>query len=176
VYPWADARKRSGRASRTQRFIDSCLSQYPGSYITGDGGFRGEDGYVYVMGRTDDVINVAGRRLTGQPRRCRGVRSSASMTRPKGEVPRRFVVLKAGIDTDPDQVSPELAGLVRAQIGAIAALRRVDVVAALPKTRSGKTLRKTSRGIASGHASEPVPSAIDDVAALDAMRPVLREA
>jgi propionyl-CoA synthetase len=94
----------------------------------------------------------------------------------KGEVPRRFVVLKAGIDTDPDQVSPELAGLVRAQIGAIAALRRVDVVAALPKTRSGKTLRKTMRGIASGHASEPVPSAIDDVAALDAMRPVLREA
>jgi propionyl-CoA synthetase len=86
------------------------------------------------------------------------------------------VALKAGIDADPDQVSPELVGLVRAQIGVIAALRRVDVVAALPKTRSGKILRKTMRDIASGNASEPVPSAIDEVAALDAMRPVLREA
>ena len=73
-------------------------------------------------------------------------------------------------------MSAGLAGLVRAQIGAIAALRRVDVAAALPKTRSGKILRKTMRGIASGNASEPVPSTIDDVADLDAMRPVVREA
>ena len=85
------------------------------------------------------------------------------------------MVLKAGIDADPGQVSAGLAGLVRAQIGAIAALRRADVTAALPKTRSGKTLRKTKRGIASGNASEPAPTAIDDVAALDAMRPVPRE-
>jgi len=167
-----------------QRFIDSYLSQYPGSYITGDGGFRGEDGYVYVMGRIDDVINVAGHRLsTGEMEEILASHAAVAECAVigvhdplKGEVPRGFVVLKAGIDADPDQVSAELVGLVRAQIGAIAALRRVDVVAALPKTRSGKILRKTMRGIANGNASEPVPSTIDDIAALDAMRPVLREA
>ena len=167
-----------------QRFVDSYLSHYdPGSYITGDGGFRDEDGYVYVMGRTDDVINVAGHRLsTGEMEEILASHPAVAECAVigvhdplKGEVPRGFVVLKAGIDADPDQVSAELAGLVRAQIGAIAALRRVDVVAALPKTRSGKILRKTMRGIANGNASEPVPSTIDDVTALDAMRPVLQE-
>ena len=168
-----------------QRFIDSYLSHYnPDSYITGDGGFRDEDGYVDVMGRTDDVINVAGHRLsTGEMEQILASHAAVAECAVigvhdplKGEVPRGFVVLKAGIDADPGQVSAELAGLVRAQIGAIAALRRVDVVAALPKTRSGKILRKTMRGIANGNASEPVPSTIDDIAALDAMRPVLREA
>ncbi len=167
-----------------QRFTGACLSQYPGSYITGDGGFRGEDGYVYVTGRTGDVINVAGHRLsTGEMEEIPASHAAVAECAVtgvhdplKGEVPRGFMVLKAGIDADPGQVSAGLAGLVRAQIGAIAALRRVDVGAALPKTRSGKILRKTMRGIASGNASEPVPSTIDDVAALDAMRPVLREA
>jgi propionyl-CoA synthetase len=92
----------------------------------------------------------------------------------KGQIPRGFVVLKAGIDTDPDVLSAELIGLVRAQIGAVAALRRVDVVAALPKTRSGKILRKTMRGIADGQ-DEPVPSTIEDPAVLDALRPVLTD-
>jgi propionyl-CoA synthetase len=87
-----------------------------------------------------------------------------------------LVVLKAGIDADPGQVSAELVGLVRAQMSAVAALRRVDVVVAPPKIRSGKILRKTMRGIANGNANEPVPSTIDDIATLDAMRPVLREA
>jgi len=168
-----------------QRFIDSYLSHYnPDSYITGDGGFRDEDGYVDVMGRTDDVINVAGHRLsTGEMEQILASHAAVAECAVigvhdplKGEVPRGFVVLKAGIDADPGQVSAELAGLVRAQIGAIAGLRRVDVVAALPKTRSGKILRKTMRGIANGNASEPVPSTIDDVAALDAMRPVLWQA
>jgi propionyl-CoA synthetase len=169
-----------------QRFIGSCLSQDPGSYITyitGDGGFPGEDGYVYVTGRTDDVINVAGCRLSaGEMEEIPASHAAVAVCAVtgvhdplKGQVP-RGVVLKAGIDADPGQVSAGLAGLVRAQIGAIAALRRVDVVAAPPKTRSGKILRKTMRGIASGNASEPVPSTIEDVAALDAMRPVLREA
>jgi len=166
-----------------QRFIDSYLSQRADSYITGDGGFCDEDGYVYVMGRTDDVINVAGHRLsTGE---MEGILASHAAVAEcavigvhdplKGEVPRGFVVLKAGTDADPGQVRTELVDLVRAQIGAIAALRRVDVVAALPKTRSGKILRKTMRGIANGNADEPVPSTIDDVAALDAIRPILRE-
>ena len=168
-----------------QRFIDSYLSHYnPDSYITGDGGFRDEDGYVDVMGRTDDVINVAGHRLsTGEMEEILASHAAVAECAVigvhdplKGEVPRGFVVLKAGIDADPGQVSAELADLVRAQIGAIAGLRRVDVVAALPKTRSGKILRKTMRGIANGNASEPVPSTIDDVAALDAMRPVLWQA
>ena len=137
-----------------------------------------------MTGRTGDVTNVAGRRLSAGemeeiPASHAAVAECAvtSVRDPlTGEVPRGFVVLKAGIDADPGQVSAGLAGLVRAQIGAIAALRRADVAAALPKTRPGKILRKTLRCIASGHASKPAPSAIDDVAAPEAMRPVPREA
>ena len=165
-----------------QRFIDSYLSQHPGSYTTGDGGFRDEDGYVYVMGRTDDVINVAGHRLsTGEMEEILASHAAVAecavigVDDPlKGQVPRGFVVLKAGAGTEPDVLSAELVALVRAQIGAVAALRRVDVVAALPKTRSGKILRKTMRGIANGNACEAVPSTIDDITALDAVRPILR--
>ena len=165
-----------------ERFIESYLVQHPGSYITGDGGFRDEDGYVYVMGRTDDVINVAGHRLsTGEMEEILASHPAVAecavigVNDPlKGQIPRGFVVLKAGIETDPDVVSAELVDLVRAQIGAVAALRRIDVVVALPKTRSGKILRKTMRGIADGNNNEPVPSTIEDPAALDAMRPVLR--
>ena len=135
------------------------------------------------MGRTDDVINVAGHRLsTGEMEEVLASHAAVAECAVigvhdpvKGEVPRGFVVLKVGTDADPGQVSAELSGLVRAQIGAIAAQHRADVVPALPKTRSGKKLRKTMRGIANGNASEPVPSTIDDIAALDAMRPVLRE-
>jgi propionyl-CoA synthetase len=165
-----------------QRFIDSYLVQHPGAYLTGDGGYRDEDGYVYVMGRTDDVINVAGHRLsTGEMEEilashpavaeCAvvGVRDPL-----KGQIPRGFAVLKAGADIDPGVLNAELIDLVRAQIGAVAALRRVDVVAALPKTRSGKILRKTMRGIADGQ-DEPVPSTIEDPAVLDALRPVLTD-
>ena len=165
-----------------ERFIESYLVQHPGSYITGDGGFRDEEGYVFVMGRTDDVINVAGHRLsTGEMEEILASHPAVAecavigVNDPlKGQVPRGFVVLKAGIDTDPDVVSAELVGLVRARIGAVAALRRIDVVTALPKTRSGKILRKTMRGIADGNKDEPVPSTIEDPAALDALRPVLR--
>jgi propionyl-CoA synthetase len=165
-----------------QRFIDSYLVQYPGSYITGDGGFRDEDGYVYVMGRTDDVINVAGHRLsTGEMEEILASHPAVAecavigVNDPlKGQIPRGFVVLKAGVETDPDVLSVELVELVRAQIGAVAALRKVDVVAGLPKTRSGKILRKTMRGIADGNENEAVPSTIDDVATLDALRPTLR--
>jgi propionyl-CoA synthetase len=163
-----------------QRFIDSYLVQHPGTYLTGDGGFRDEDGYVYVMGRTDDVINVAGHRLsTGEMEEILASHPAVAECAVigvhdplKGQVPRGLVVLKAGADIDPHALSAELVGLVRARIGAVAALRRVDVVAALPKTRSGKILRKTMRGIADGQ-DEPVPSTIEDPAVLNALRPVL---
>jgi propionyl-CoA synthetase len=163
-----------------ERFVGSYMTQHPGFYITGDGGFRDEDGYLYVMGRIDDVINVAGHRLsTGQMEEvlashpavaeCAviGVQDSV-----KGQIPRGFVVLKAGVSAEPDALSAELVALIRDRIGAVAALRRVDVVAGLPKTRSGKILRKTMRGIADG-ADEQVPSTIEDPAVLDALRPVL---
>ena len=90
----------------------------------------------------------------------------------KGQVPRGLVVLKSGSGADPAAVRTELIQLIRDKIGPVAALRQVDVVAALPKTRSGKILRKTMRGIADGN-DEPVPSTIEDLAALDALRPLL---
>jgi propionyl-CoA synthetase len=163
-----------------KRFIDSYMSQHGDAYITGDGGYRDTDGYLYVMGRTDDVINVAGHRLStgemeeilaGHPAvaECAVIGVHDEL---KGQVPRGFAVLKAGVTTDPDTVAAELVQLVRDQIGAVAALRRVDVVAALPKTRSGKILRRTMRGIADGHEEAP-PSTIEDPAVLDALRPVL---
>src|SRR6266581_157287 len=163
-----------------ERFVGSYMTQHPGFYITGDGGYRDEDGYLYVMGRIDDVINVAGHRLsTGQMEEvlashpavaeCAVIGVQDSF---KGQIPRGFVVLKAGVSAEPDALSAELVTLIRDRIGPVAALRRVDVVAALPKTRSGKILRKTMRGIADG-ADEPVPSTIEDPAVLDALRPVL---
>jgi propionyl-CoA synthetase len=90
----------------------------------------------------------------------------------KGQIPRGFVVLKAGVSRDEDELRAELVQLVRSRIGAVASLKDVAVVAALPKTRSGKILRKTMRGIADG-ADEPVPSTIENADVLDAMRPVL---
>ena len=163
-----------------QRFIDSYLSAYPGCYLTGDGGYVDADGYLFVMGRTDDVINVAGHRLsTGEMEEVLASHSAVAECAVigvsdaiKGQVPRAFVVLKAGAGADPDALRAELVELVRDQIGPVAALRQVDVVPALPKTRSGKILRKTMRGIAEGR-DEPVPSTIDDPTALDALRPLL---
>jgi len=165
-----------------QRFIDSYLSQHGGAYVTGDGGYRDADGYLYVMGRTDDVINVAGHRLsTGEMEEILASHPAVAECAVigvhdalKGQVPRGFAVLKAGVTTDPDTVAAELVQLVRDQIGAVAALRRVDVVAALPKTRSGKILRRTMRGIADGQ-EEPPPSTIEDPAVLTALRPVLTD-
>jgi propionyl-CoA synthetase len=163
-----------------QRFTGSYLSAYPGCYLTGDGGYVDTDGYLFVMGRTDDVINVAGHRLsTGEMEEVLASHPAVAecavigVSDPvKGQVPRAFVVLKAGAGAGPDALRAELVELVRDQIGPVAALRQVDVVPALPKTRSGKILRKTMRGIAEGR-DEPVPSTIDDPAALDALRPLL---
>jgi propionyl-CoA synthetase len=163
------------------RFIAAYLSRYPGRYLTGDGGFRDIDGYLYVMGRTDDVINVAGHRLsTGQMEEVLASHPAVAECAVfgthdelKGETPRGFVVLKAGVEAEPDVLTADLGRMIRERIGAIATMSRIDIVPALPKTRSGKILRKTMRGIANGN-SEPVPSTIEDAGVLDQLRPILR--
>ncbi|MGW4170247.1 propionyl-CoA synthetase [Streptomyces chartreusis] len=162
------------------RFVASYLSAYDGYYLTGDSGHIDEDGYVYVMGRTDDVINVAGHRLsTGSMEEALAAHPDVAECAVigvadalKGQVPRGFVVLKAGTDRDPKEVEAELVRLVRERIGAVASLKEVAVVAALPKTRSGKILRKTMRGIADGH-DEPIPSTVDDPSVIETLRPLL---
>jgi len=164
-----------------ERYVSSYMSAFPGWYLTGDGGFKDGDGYVYVMGRTDDVINVAGHRLsTGSMEAVLAQHPAVAECavvgvhdQLKGQVPRGFVVLKAGLDVDPEQLRSELVASVRAQIGAVAALRDIDVVKALPKTRSGKILRKTMREIADGK-NPAVPSTIEDASVLDALAVVLR--
>ncbi|HEX2399534.1 MAG TPA: propionyl-CoA synthetase [Mycobacterium sp.] len=161
------------------RYEASYLCEHPGYYLTGDGGYVDEDGYLYVMGRIDDVINVAGHRLsTGSIEAVLAAHPAVAecavigvADEIKGQVPRGFVVLKAGASAE--GLADELVQLVRDEIGAVACLRLVDVVPALPKTRSGKILRKTMRGIAHGK-DEPVPSTIEDAAVLDALKPILR--
>jgi propionyl-CoA synthetase len=163
-----------------ERFVSSYLSAFDGYYLSGDGGYLDEDGYLFVMGRTDDVINVAGHRLsTGSMEavlaehpdvaECAVIGVADPM---KGQVPRGFVVLKSGVDRDPDDIARELVAKVRDEIGAVAAFRDVAVVGGLPKTRSGKILRKTMREIADGKDAK-VPSTIEDPGVLDTMRPVL---
>jgi propionyl-CoA synthetase len=161
-----------------ERYVASYLSEHPGYYLTGDGGRFDEDGYLFVMGRIDDVINVAGHRLST------GAIEEVLATHPavaecavigvpdeiKGQAPRGLVVLKAGASSE--GLANELVALVRAEIGAVASFRLVDVVPALPKTRSGKILRKTLRGIVEGR-DDPVPSTIEDASVLDVLRPIL---
>jgi propionyl-CoA synthetase len=164
-----------------QRYIDNYLSQYDGYYLTGDSGYRDDDGYLFVMGRTDDVINVAGHRLsTGSMEAVLAAHPAVAECAVigvhdalKGQLPRGLVVLKAGVDIPEEVLREELVAAVRRDIGPVAAFRDVSVVDGLPKTRSGKILRKTMRGIADGR-NEPVPSTIEDPAVLDALRPVLR--
>ena len=160
------------------RFVSSYLSEHPGNYLTGDGGFIDSDGYLFVMGRIDDVINVAGHRLsTGAIEAVLAAHPAVAecavigvADEIKGQVPRGLVVLKAGASAD--GLHEELVAAVRDEIGAVACFHQVDVVAALPKTRSGKILRKTMRGIAHGR-DEPVPSTIEDLSVLDALRAIL---
>ena len=166
------------------RFEASYLCEHPGYYLTGDGGHLDEDGYLFVMGRIDDVINVAGHRLsTGAIEAVLAAHPAVAecavigvADEIKGQVPRGLVVLKAGALQSglADGLAEALVASVRAEIGPVACFSRVDVVAALPKTRSGKILRKTMRGIAAGR-DEPVPSTIEDPAVLDALTPVLRD-
>ena len=164
-----------------QRYIDSYLSVFPGRYASGDGGYVDEDGYVYIMGRTDDVINVAGHRLsTGS---LEAVVATHNMVAEcavigvadaiKGQIPKAFVVLKSGAQVDAEELRKEIVALVRKEVGPVAALNEVVVVPGLPKTRSGKVLRKTMRGIADGKQVD-IPSTIEDASILDLLRPLLR--
>ena len=165
------------------RYVSSYLSAYPGYYLTGDGGYLDEDGYLYVMGRTDDVLNVAGHRLsTGSLEAALAGHEAVAECAVigvhddlKGQVPRALVVLKAGVDAeaDGDRIKRELVARVRAEVGAVAALHQVDIVAGLPKTRSGKILRKTMRELADGKAAV-VPATIEDASVLEVLTPVLR--
>jgi propionyl-CoA synthetase len=166
-----------------ERFVESYMKAFDGYYLTGDGGRIDADGYVYVMGRTDDVINVAGHRLsTGgmeevlaahpDVAECAVIGVADPM---KGQIPRGFVVLKSGVQRDEGDLAAELVQMVREQVGAVASLKDVAVVAALPKTRSGKILRKTMREIADGNQA-PVPATIESADVLDALRPILRRA
>jgi propionyl-CoA synthetase len=166
-----------------EEFIESYLRDYPGFYATGDGGYVDGDGYVYVMGRVDDVINVAGHRLsTGRMEEviaqhpdiaeCAVVGIADEI---KGQVPLGLVVLTAGASASPDELANELRAMVREQIGAIASFRQVVVVPRLPKTRSGKILRSTIGKIADGRPFG-VPPTIDDPASLEEIRQILRPA
>jgi propionyl-CoA synthetase len=142
--------------------------------VTGDGGFIDEDGYVFIMGRIDDVINVAGHRLsTGSMEEIIAKHKDVAecavlgvIDQLKGQIPMGFVVLKAGVDRNHDEIIEELVAMVRNEIGAVASFRQCVIVRALPKTRSGKTLRGTIRKIADGE-DYVVPSTIEDVSVLD---------
>jgi propionyl-CoA synthetase len=159
-----------------KRYLDY-MTEVPGYYLTGDGGFIDEDGYVFIMGRIDDVINVAGHRLsTGSMEEIISKHQSiaecavlGTNDQLKGEVPIGFAVLKAGVDRNPDDITKELVEMVRNQLGAVASFKSVSIVRALPKTRSGKTLRGTIRKIANGQ-DYVVPSTIDDPSVLDVIK------
>jgi propionyl-CoA synthetase len=152
-----------------QKYKESYLDMYPGYYFTGDGGYIDEDGYVYIMGRVDDVINVAGHRLST------GAMEEVISTHPdvaecavigaaddfKGQLPLGFVVLKEGVTKGADAILSELVSMIRDRIGAVAAFKQAVIVKRLPKTRSGKILRATMRKIADGQ-EFTVPATIDD--------------
>jgi propionyl-CoA synthetase len=151
----------------------SYLARFPGHYLTGDAGYRDEDGYVYIMSRVDDIINVAGHRLStggmeevlaGHPdvAECAVVGVADDL---KGEIPIGFVVTKAGVERPDADIARELVERVRQNIGPVAAFKTALVVKRLPKTRSGKILRGTMKKIADG-TEYGVPATIDDPAIL----------
>jgi len=163
------------------RFEEAYLERYPGYYLTGDAGYIDEEGYIFVMSRIDDIINVAGHRLStgaieevlaGHPdvAEC-AVLGVADPV--KGEVPMGLVVLKAGVDRSEETIREELVAKVRNEVGPVAAFRLVAVVSRLPKTRSGKILRGTVKRIAD---DEPytVPATIDDPAILEEIARALK--
>ncbi|MBT2250694.1 AMP-binding protein [Arthrobacter sp. BHU FT2] len=164
-----------------ERFVSSYLRAFEGRYATGDSGYKDSDGYVYVMGRTDDIINVAGHRLsTGAMEQVIGRHPAVAecavigLADPlKGQRPGGYVVLKSGVDLPEDVLAAELVAMVRRDIGAVADFKHVTVVEALPKTRSGKILRKTMRQIADG-GEYTVPSTIEDAGVIDQLLGTLR--
>ncbi|MEJ2034765.1 MAG: AMP-binding protein, partial [Maritimibacter sp.] len=163
-----------------ERFKKSYLNTFPGYYETGDAGYKDEDGYLYIMARTDDVINVAGHRLST------GAMEEVLASHPdvaecavigvgddlKGQIPLGFLCLNAGSTRDNAEVVAECVKLVRDQIGPVAAFKAAVVVDRLPKTRSGKILRGTMVSIADGKEFK-MPATIDDPAILDEIRDAL---
>jgi len=155
-------------------YVKTYFSAYPGYYLTSDAGFIDKDGYLWIMGRTDDIINIAGHRLsTGAMEEVLASHPDvaecavAGVHDPvKGQVPLGFVVLKAGVNRTRQEIEPELVRMVRQKIGPIASFKAAAVVKRLPKTRSGKILRGTIKKIADGTAYT-VPATIDDPAILD---------
>lgn len=163
-----------------ERFQAGYLNKFPGYYFSGDGGYKDEDGYIYITGRVDDVINVAGHRLSTAEMEeivashhsvaeCAVIGINDEL---KGQIPLALVVTKLGEEIEHFQLQHEVVKLVREQIGAVASLRDVVVVNRLPKTRSGKILRKLLRSIADGDQFQ-VPSTIDDEAIIDEVKEVL---
>ena len=158
------------------------LETYPGYYLSGDAGYKDEDGYVWIMSRIDDIINVAGHRLsTGAMEEvlashpdvaeCAVIGAADEL---KGELPLGLVVLKAGVNRPSEQIVKEIVSLVREKIGPVAAFKQAQVVKRLPKTRSGKILRGTMRKIADGELYV-IPSTIDDPSTLNEIEEVLRK-
>jgi propionyl-CoA synthetase len=162
-------------------YISSYLAEYPGFYKTADAGYVDEDGYFYVMSRTDDIINVAGHRLsTGgmeevvashqDVAECAVIGVADQL---KGQVPLGFAVLNAGVNRPDQEICGEIVQLVRDTIGPVAAFKTVTVVARLPKTRSGKVLRGTMRKIADSETYR-MPPTIDDPVILDEISDALK--
>jgi propionyl-CoA synthetase len=156
-----------------ERYRQAYLDEFPGYYKTADAGYIDDDGYVYVMARTDDIINVAGHRLsTGAMEEvlashqdvaeCAVIGVADNL---KGQLPLGFLVLKSGVNRPPEDIVSEVVAMVRDRIGPVASFKTATVVARLPKTRSGKILRGTMRRIADGE-SYAMPATIDDPAIL----------
>jgi len=164
-----------------QRFKLGYLNTFPGYYLTGDGGYIDDDGYLFIMGRTDDVINVAGHRLsTGEMEEIVSAHPDVAECAVfgvhdalKGQVPLALVIIKNGLNIDKAQMQECLKQSVRAKIGAIASLKQVLIVERLPKTRSGKILRKVMRQMIDGE-SYTVPSTIDDIAIIPELDAVFK--
>ncbi len=166
-----------------ERFQAGYFKKFKGYYLSGDGGFVDDDGYVYITGRVDDVINVAGHRLSTAEMEeivsshksvaeCAVIGISDDL---KGQIPCALIVVKAGETIESFQIEYEIVQLVRNQIGAVASLRNVLIVERLPKTRSGKILRKLLRSIADGEDFQ-IPSTIDDEAIIDEVRLAFEQA
>jgi propionyl-CoA synthetase len=164
-----------------ERFRSSYLETFPGYYETGDAGYIDEDGYIFVMSRTDDVINVAGHRLsTGAIEEVLAAHEAVAecavigVADPmKGQLPLGLLVLKAGVERDDADIVADVVRMVRDQVGPVAVFKKAAVVGRLPKTRSGKVLRSTMRKIADGETYK-VPATIEDPDALDGIKQALQ--